>query len=185
MTVLLGPRSLFLGVVVLIAAALGSWLIWRLVDRDSDPSVPDMHPTAELIARGEYLTRAADCAACHNAPGGKPFSGGLAFKLPFGKIYSTNITADRETGIGTWSDDDFVRASSRNCERRHSSLSGFPLHLLHSAEPGRCRCNKGISVQLAVRARARPAGRSDLSLQPTLDDALLESSVSRRTPISA
>jgi len=104
MTVLLGPRSLFLGVVVLIAAALGSWLIWRLVDRDSDPSVPDMHPTAELIARGEYLTRAADCAACHNAPGGKPFSGGLAFKLPFGTIYSTNITADRETGIGTWSD---------------------------------------------------------------------------------
>lgn len=69
-----------------------------------------MHPTAELVTRGEYLTRAADCTACHTAPGGKPFSGGLAFKLPFGTIYSTNITADRKTGIGTWSDDDFVRA---------------------------------------------------------------------------
>ena len=69
--------------------------------------------TSALLARGEYLARAADCAACHNAPGGKPFAGGLPFKLPFGTIYSTNITADRETGIGNWSDDDFVRALHR------------------------------------------------------------------------
>jgi mono/diheme cytochrome c family protein len=69
--------------------------------------------TPALLARGEYLTRAADCAACHNAPNGKPFAGGLPFKLPFGTIYSTNITADRETGIGNWSDDDFVRALHR------------------------------------------------------------------------
>jgi len=54
-----------------------------------------------------------DCAACHNAPNGKPFAGGLPFELPFGTIYSTNITADRETGIGGWSDDDFVRALHR------------------------------------------------------------------------
>jgi mono/diheme cytochrome c family protein len=66
---------------------------------------------ADLVARGEYLTRAADCAACHTAPGGKPFAGGLAFKLPMiGTLYSTNITPDPETGIGTWSDDEFVRA---------------------------------------------------------------------------
>lgn len=62
------------------------------------------------LARGEYLTRAADCAACHTVPGGQPFTGGLAFKMPFGTIYSTNITADKETGIGDWSDDEFVRA---------------------------------------------------------------------------
>ena len=62
---------------------------------------------------GEYLTRAADCAACHSTPNGKPFAGGLPFKLPFGTIYSTNITPDRETGIGSWSDDDFVRALHR------------------------------------------------------------------------
>jgi mono/diheme cytochrome c family protein len=64
----------------------------------------------EPLARGEYLTRAADCIACHTVPGGQPFSGGVAFKMPFGTIYSSNITADRETGIGAWSDDDFVRA---------------------------------------------------------------------------
>jgi mono/diheme cytochrome c family protein len=69
--------------------------------------------TATLLARGEYLTRAADCAACHSIPNGKPFAGGLPFKLPFGTIYSTNITPDRETGIGSWSDDDFVRALHR------------------------------------------------------------------------
>ena len=59
---------------------------------------------------GEYLARAGDCVACHSAPGGKAFAGGLKMGSPLGAIYSTNITADRETGIGTWSDDDFVLA---------------------------------------------------------------------------
>lgn len=63
-----------------------------------------------LLQRGEYLTKAADCVACHTVLGGKPFAGGLPFKLPFGTMYATNITADRETGIGDWSDDDFVNA---------------------------------------------------------------------------
>src|SRR5580693_7983106 len=62
------------------------------------------------LMRGEYLARAADCIACHTVPGQKPFSGGVAFKMPFGTIYSSNITADRETGIGAWNDDEFVRA---------------------------------------------------------------------------
>jgi mono/diheme cytochrome c family protein len=65
---------------------------------------------SDIVKRGEYLTRAADCAPCHTAPGGKPFAGGLAFRLPFGTLYSPNITADASTGIGKWSDDDFVRA---------------------------------------------------------------------------
>jgi mono/diheme cytochrome c family protein len=65
---------------------------------------------ATLISKGEYLTRAADCVACHLAPGGKPYAGGLSFKLPFGTIYSPNITPDKETGIGSWTDDDFVSA---------------------------------------------------------------------------
>lgn len=65
---------------------------------------------SELIARGEYLTVAADCAACHTTKNGKPFAGGLAFKLPFGTIYSPNITPDKAAGIGDWSDAEFVRA---------------------------------------------------------------------------
>lgn len=66
--------------------------------------------SSDLVARGEYLTRAANCMPCHTAPGGQPFAGGLPFKLPFGTLYAPNITPDAETGIGTWSDDDFVRA---------------------------------------------------------------------------
>ncbi|SDS45652.1 Cytochrome c, mono-and diheme variants [Halopseudomonas sabulinigri] len=65
---------------------------------------------AELIERGKYLATAADCVACHTTPGGKPFAGGVEFKLPFGSLYSPNITPDDETGIGSWSDEDFVSA---------------------------------------------------------------------------
>jgi mono/diheme cytochrome c family protein len=65
---------------------------------------------AALIARGEYLARAGDCIACHTNPGGALFAGGLAMPTPFGTIYSSNITPDRATGIGTWSADDFYGA---------------------------------------------------------------------------
>ncbi len=63
-----------------------------------------------LVARGAYLATAADCVACHTVPGQQRFTGGRAFSLPFGTLYSTNITPDTETGIGSWTDDDFVRA---------------------------------------------------------------------------
>ena len=64
----------------------------------------------ELIARGKYLAAAADCVACHTVPGGKPFAGGVEFKLPFGSLYSPNITPDKATGIGDWTDADFLGA---------------------------------------------------------------------------
>lgn len=63
-----------------------------------------------LLERGEYLTQAADCLACHVTEGGKPYAGGLPVEMPFGTLYTTNITPDKETGIGSWSDDDFVEA---------------------------------------------------------------------------
>ena len=64
------------------------------------------------IDRGEYLLRAAGCISCHTdiKNGGAPLAGGRSFKTPFGTFYSPNITPDRETGIGAWSDEDFVRA---------------------------------------------------------------------------
>ena len=62
------------------------------------------------IARGRYLTDAGDCVACHTAEKGQPFAGGRALETPFGVIYSPNITPDRETGIGAWSDEAFYRA---------------------------------------------------------------------------
>jgi mono/diheme cytochrome c family protein len=84
--------------------------------QDSTPPPAQTAATYEpspLVQRGQYLARAADCVACHTSSSGVPYAGGLAFKLPFGVMYSSNITPDRQTGIGTWSDDDFVAALQR------------------------------------------------------------------------
>jgi mono/diheme cytochrome c family protein len=64
----------------------------------------------EMIARGRYLAAAADCAACHTKPEGKPYAGGVALETPFGTLVAPNITPDREAGIGAWTDDEFVAA---------------------------------------------------------------------------
>jgi mono/diheme cytochrome c family protein len=101
---------LIVGLVVLAAAAL-------MALNRADPS-PGAAPTiagapaeAGVVARGEYLAKAADCVACHTAgEAGRPFAGGVAFKLPFGTIYSSNITPDARDGIGAYTDDEFVRA---------------------------------------------------------------------------
>ncbi len=67
-------------------------------------------PSADTIARGKALVEAADCASCHSADPSKPFAGGKRIDTPFGAIYSPNLTPDRETGLGAWSDDEFSRA---------------------------------------------------------------------------
>jgi mono/diheme cytochrome c family protein len=79
--------------------------------RAANPTgVPPELANATAVQRGEYLARAADCEACHTAKGGVPYAGGLAFVLPFGTLYSTNITPDTDTGIGNYSDADFLNA---------------------------------------------------------------------------
>jgi mono/diheme cytochrome c family protein len=83
-----------------------------------DPTgVPPELRKASLVQRGEYLARAADCAVCHTAAGGKPYAGGFAFTLPFGTIYSSNITPDKDTGIGNYSDAEFLAAVHRGIRR--------------------------------------------------------------------
>jgi mono/diheme cytochrome c family protein len=90
---------------------------------DQDPTgAPAELKSASLVERGEYLTRAADCAVCHTAKDGTPFAGGLAFVLPFGTIYSTNITPDAETGIGGYSDADFLNAVHKGIGRGNTKL---------------------------------------------------------------
>ena len=123
-------RKFALLALVLVAIVAAGWWALRTGDptafakgkrveladfKGTDPTgAPSNLADADLVARGEYLTRAADCAACHTAPGGKPFAGGLPFKLPMiGTIYSTNITPDPETGIGGWSNEDFLKMLDR------------------------------------------------------------------------
>jgi alcohol dehydrogenase (quinone), cytochrome c subunit len=66
---------------------------------------------AELVKRGEYLAKAGDCAGCHTAlQAGAPFAGGLGMGSPFGTIMTSNITPDKQFGIGDYSYDDFAKA---------------------------------------------------------------------------
>ena len=65
---------------------------------------------ADLIAKGKALAEAGDCASCHTADPSKPFAGGKRIPTPFGGIYSANLTPDRNTGLGLWRDEDFLRA---------------------------------------------------------------------------
>jgi mono/diheme cytochrome c family protein len=62
------------------------------------------------VARGRYLADLGDCAGCHSAPHRPAYSGGLPFSASFGTVYSANITPDRETGIGDWTEQQFYAA---------------------------------------------------------------------------
>jgi len=131
-------RRIIVIAVVLIIVAAGGGFIWltrgplafaggttvALADyHDADPTgVPAALVKADIIKRGEYLARAADCMVCHTAPGDAAYAGGLAFPLPFGTLYSTNITADKDTGIGTYSDQDFLNAVRRGIRKDGTRL---------------------------------------------------------------
>jgi mono/diheme cytochrome c family protein len=91
----------------------------------ANPSgVPASLAKASLVERGAYLAKAADCMACHTTERGRPYAGGLGFKLPFGTLYSTNITPDKDTGIGSYSDQDFLNAVHRGV--RHDGARLYP-----------------------------------------------------------
>jgi mono/diheme cytochrome c family protein len=64
----------------------------------------------DAVTRGQYLVRAGGCFSCHTAAGGQKLAGGRALATPFGTFYSPNITPDPETGIGRWTDAQFLRA---------------------------------------------------------------------------
>lgn len=100
-------RWIWIPIIVVLAGIFVSWRAFSM----SIPQRPDVAATAAMVARGAYLVRAADCVSCHTRPGQTPFSGGREFDLGnMGVLYSPNITPDKATGIGTWSDNDFRSA---------------------------------------------------------------------------
>ena len=97
------------------------------------------------IERGRYLAVAGDCASCHTVPGsGQPFAGGRPIETPFGTVVGANITPDSETGIGAWSDDQFVRALREG--------KGHDGELLYPAMPYPYYTKLTESDALAIRA---------------------------------
>ncbi len=112
-------------VVAVLIVGVGAFaaFAWRpAISEVSTPEPSSFSPA--LIQQGARLAAAGFCASCHTVAGGKPFAGGYAMKTGFGTIYSTNISPDRETGIGTWSEAAFLRAMHEGVARDGSHL--FP-----------------------------------------------------------
>ena len=90
----------------LLAATLAATLLapWPALTQQGDEQ------SFDVIDRGRYLAMVGDCVACHTIPGGTPYAGGRAIATPFGSLLTPNLTPDQATGIGSWTDDQFVRA---------------------------------------------------------------------------
>lgn len=138
------------GVTVLaLLLALGGLAVCRFAWRVT-PIHAALPASPALIARGHYLTTAADCMACHTGPGYAPFSGGLVIKTPFGSVASTNITPDQATGIGGWSDKRFYRALHDGVGPGRDWLV-FP-HYLYPAMPYTSYTKLSYADVIAIKA---------------------------------
>jgi mono/diheme cytochrome c family protein len=112
-------------VVVASAAAAGGFLVWRpAIEPIAPPAAGSFDP--QLVARGRELALVGDCNVCHTSPGGPAFAGGRALPTPFGRLYSSNVTPDPKTGIGTWSEPAFVRAMRAGVKRDGQFI--YPAH---------------------------------------------------------
>jgi mono/diheme cytochrome c family protein len=123
-------KRLLIVIAILILVGAAALALLSRADQSAGmaPAIAGAPTSAAAVARGEYLIKAADCVACHTVgETGKPFAGGVAFKLPFGTIYSTNITADPTYGIGAYTDEEFVRAVREGIRRDGKHLyPAFP-----------------------------------------------------------
>jgi mono/diheme cytochrome c family protein len=100
-----------LGLLALLAVYLAT-ILFGGIGGDASAGLP-VPVTQQLVERGAYVAFEGDCAACHTAPGGQAFAGGLPLATPIGAVYSTNITPDKVTGIGNYTYGDFERAVRR------------------------------------------------------------------------
>src|ERR1700691_6183172 len=129
---LLGKIVVFGG----LAGFLGVVAVSSVLDYTAgEKSLAASEATPSLIARGEYLARLGDCAACHTVPGRPPFTGGLRMAIPIGAIYTTNITPDPVNGIGRFSLADFDRALRFGVSEGHSLYPAMPFPSYADTKP--------------------------------------------------
>ncbi|KRA66525.1 aldehyde dehydrogenase [Caulobacter sp. Root655] len=121
-------KRLLVGLLAAVVVAMVGFaaFAWRpSIGKITPPAASGFSPA--LVARGEVLAGAGYCSTCHTAKGGQPFAGGYPMQTGFGTIYSTNITPDAKTGIGTWSEAAFRRAMHQGVARDGSHLlPAFP-----------------------------------------------------------
>jgi len=117
-------RPLVSVLVVVVVALVGYFALARrpAIDGIAPPEKSSFAP--DLVARGEVLAGAGNCASCHTNSGAAAYAGGVPIRTPFGIVYSTNITPDPGTGIGSWSQQAFGRALREGVARDGSQL--FP-----------------------------------------------------------
>jgi mono/diheme cytochrome c family protein len=123
----MNKRTLFIGagsVLVIGLLTLISATRWSDSRAGAHPQAPTVSTT--MIARGAYLTRLGDCAACHSVQGQAPYSGGLRMQTPIGAIYTSNITPDRQHGIGNYTLADFDRALRYGVANGHTLYPAMP-----------------------------------------------------------
>ncbi len=126
------------------------------------------------LAKGRYLTVAADCEACHTRDGGAAFAGGRPFETDFGTIYSPNITPDAETGIGSWSDADFLRAVHEGIAKDGTHLyPAFPYAAYTHLTDEDVLAMKAYLFSLPAVKNTAPREYAALALQPALADGHL------------
>ncbi|TXI11018.1 MAG: cytochrome c [Rhizobium sp.] len=103
-------------IVVLVAGGI-AWFVTRTPASPFDNVAATQASSQDLLQHGEYVARLGDCVACHSTPKSAPFAGGLEMGTPLGSIFTTNITPDKETGIGNYTLADFDRAVRQGIAR--------------------------------------------------------------------
>jgi len=110
--------------VIVVLTGVAFAIMWRpaLAPQNTIPAFDNAR-----IERGANLAHLGMCASCHTADLSRPFAGGKPMETPFGTVHSTNITPDRDTGIGAWSPDAFTRAMREGVSRDgHLLYPAFP-----------------------------------------------------------
>ncbi|WKL14199.1 c-type cytochrome [Comamonas testosteroni] len=142
------------GAAGLAGMAAMAWPLKPALPLTDGPDVSLYSPQA--LERGRLVAAAGDCVVCHTAPGGASNAGGLGLETPFGTIYSTNITPDKETGIGRWSYAAFERAMRHGIHQDGRQLyPAFPYTAFAKLSDGDLQALYGyLMSQPAVKAKA-------------------------------
>ncbi len=140
-----------------VAACAAMAMVWPW--RAAIPPIATPDPStysATTIARGAQLAALGDCAVCHTGPSGIVNAGGRALETPFGIVYATNITPDRDTGIGAWSYPAFERAMRHGIHRDGKHLyPAFPYnHFTKTSDADLQALYAYLMVQTTVRAES-------------------------------
>lgn len=168
-----GFKRIIWGLFLLIG--LGAILVLSGVFRQSGVSADVKEPLSEaqmlaLIPKGRELALAGDCFGCHSRSDGEMGSGGVPIKMPFGTIYSTNITPDKEFGIGRYTREDFHRALKDGIGREGNLYPAMPFVFTHITTPSDLDALYAylMSIPPLSIPNARNSGVFELPVRPFL-----------------